>query len=137
MSTTITIDGNLVSDVELRWTKTGKAVCTVRIAVTARRKNAEGGYEDTPAVFYDAICWGPLAEHAADSLAKGARVLAQGTGYDEEWTDREGLTRVKHVIQVQAIGASLRYATVTVHRPAKTDTDAVEQLADAEVIELT
>jgi len=137
MSTTITTEGNLVSDVELRWTKSGKAVCTVRLAVTARRKNADGDYEDTPPVFYDAICWGPLAEHVTDSLHKGHRVLVHGTVSDEQWIDRDGNTRSKHVIQVNAIGASLRYATTAIHRPARDDTDAVEQLADAQVIELT
>jgi single-strand DNA-binding protein len=137
MSATITAEGNLVADPELRITKTGKAVCTVRLAVTARRKNAEGEYEDTPAAFYDAVCWGPLAEHAADSLHRGSRALVHGAAYDEEWTDREGHTRIKHVLQVQAIGASLRYASATIHCPIKTDEQATQQPADAEVIELS
>jgi single-strand DNA-binding protein len=137
MSTTITTEGNLVTDPELRWTKAGKAVCTIRVAVTARRKNAEGEYEDTPAQFYDGVCWGPLAEHVADSaLHKGHRVLIHGSAYDQEWTDREGNTRVKHVIQVQAVGVSLRYATATVHRANGTSVaEAADQLADAEVAE--
>jgi single-stranded DNA-binding protein len=63
----------------------------------------------------DGTCWGALAEHVAQ-LHKGDRVLVHGTTYDEEWTDREGGTRVRHVIQVSAVGASLRYTTVTVHR---------------------
>jgi single-strand DNA-binding protein len=136
MSTTITTEGNLVTDPELRWTKTGKAVCTIRVAVTARRKNAEGDYEDTPAQFHDATCWGPLAEHTAETLHKGHRVLIHGTAYDEEWTDREGNARVKHVIQAQAIGVSLRYATAAMHRANGTNVaEAADQLADAEVAE--
>jgi single stranded DNA-binding protein len=116
MSTTITAEGNLVAEPDLRFAKTtGQAVCNLRIAVSTRRKNIDGEYEDTPAVFFDGTCWGALAEHVAE-LHKGDRVLVHGTTYDEEWTDREGATRVKHVIQVTAAGASLRYTAVTVHR---------------------
>jgi single stranded DNA-binding protein len=128
MSTTITAEGNLVAEPNLQFAKTtGQAVCNLRIAVSTRRKNMDGEYDDTPAVFYDTTCWGALAEHVAE-LHKGDRVLVHGTTYDEEWTDREGGTRVKHVIQVTAAGASLRYGTVTVHR-ANTKTGPVDEPA--------
>jgi single-strand DNA-binding protein len=125
MSTTITTEGNLVADPELRFTKTAKTVCTLRVAVTARRKNTDGDYEDTPAVFFDATCWGTLADHVADSLHKGDRVIIHGTAYDEAWTDRDSNTRIKHVVQVTALGASLRYATATIHRTSKTEPEPV------------
>ena len=132
MSTTITTEGNLTHDPDVRFTKaTGQAVCNLTLAVSARRKNMDGDYVDTPPVFYNATCWGALAEHAAESLRKGDRVLVHGTTYDEEWTDRDGNTRIKHVLQVQAIGASLRYATTRITRASKTD-----HQAEAEVIEL-
>jgi single stranded DNA-binding protein len=128
MSTTITAEGNLVAEPDLRFAKTtGQAVCNLRIAVSTRRKNIDGDYDDTPAVFFDGTCWGALAEHVAE-LHKGDRVLVHGTGYDEEWTDREGATRVKHVIQVTAVGASLRYTTVTIHH-ANAKTGSVEEPA--------
>ena len=120
MSTTITTEGNLTADPELRVTRTtGQPVATLRLAASARRKTMDGEYQDTLAVFYEATVWGALAENAADSLRKGDRVLMHGTGYDEEWTDREGQTRVKHVLQVTALGASLRYATATLTRTSR------------------
>ena len=120
MSTTITTEANLTADPELRFTKaTGQAVASIRLAASARRKGMDGEYQDTPAVFYEATVWGGLAENAADSLRKGDRVLVHGTGYDEEWTDREGQTRVKHLLQVTGIGASLRYATATLTRTTR------------------
>jgi single stranded DNA-binding protein len=128
MSTTITAEGNLVAEPDLRFAKTtGQAVCNLRIAVSTRRKNIDGDFEDTPAVFFDATCWGALAEHVAE-LHKGDRVLVHGSTYDEEWTDREGATRIKHVIQVTALGTSLRYTTVTVHR-ANTKNGPVDEPA--------
>jgi single-strand DNA-binding protein len=103
MTTTITTEANLTTDPILRFTKTtGQAVCTIRLACSARRKNAEGGYEDTLTVFYEGTAWGALAENLAESLRKGDRLLVHGSTYDEEWTDRDGMTRVKHVIQVTA-----------------------------------
>jgi single-strand DNA-binding protein len=128
MSTTITTEGNLTADPELRFTKTtGQAVCTIRLAVSSRRKNIDREYEDTAPVFYEATCWGQLAEHLANSAHKGDRVLIHGTTHDEEWTDREGRSRVKHVLQVQAIGASLRYATTRITRAGKADQAEVDQ----------
>ncbi len=127
-TTTITTEANLTADPELRFTKiTGQAVATIRLAASSRRKDLGGEYVDTPPVFCEATVWGALAEHAADSLRKGDRVLVHGTSFDEEWTDREGRTRVKHVLQVQAIGASLRYTTATIHRASSkpdSETDA-------------
>jgi single-strand DNA-binding protein len=125
MSTTITTEANLTADPELRFTKNnGQAVATIRLAASTRRKNIDGEYQDTPAVFYEATVWGALAENAAISLHKGDRVLAQGTSYDEEWTDREGQTRVKHVLQVTSLGTSLRYATAVLTRTSRTSEPA-------------
>jgi single-strand DNA-binding protein len=129
MWSTITTEGNLTHDPDVRFTKvTGQAVCNLTLAVSLRRKNMDGDYVDTAPVFYNATCWGVLAEHAAESLRKGDRVLVHGTSYDEEWTDRDGNTRAKHVLQVQAIGASLRYATTRITRAAKTE--QAEQLPE-------
>jgi single-strand DNA-binding protein len=128
MSTTITTEANLTADPELRFTKTtGQSVATLRLAVSARRKNIDGDYVDTPPVFYEATCWGALAEHAAESLRKGDRVLVHGSAYDEEWTDRDNRLRVKHVLQVQGLGASLRYATTTITRATSGITDRADQ----------
>jgi single-strand DNA-binding protein len=137
MTTTITTEANLTTDPILRFTKTtGQAVCTIRLACSARRKNAEGGYEDTSTVFYEGTAWGALAENLAESLRKGDRLLVHGSTYDEEWTDRDGMTRVKHVIQVTAAGASLRYATAQITRSSRANPSETALRADeAEPVE--
>jgi len=134
MSMTITTEANLTSDVELRFTKsTGQAVCTARLAVSSRRKNMDGEYEDTVPVFYEATVWGSLAEHLADTASKGDRLLVHGTTHDEQWTDRDGNTRTKHVIQVTALGISLRYATASIHRASKNGAQAQSESVPAEI----
>ena len=136
MSTTITTEANLTADPELRFTKvTGQAVATIRLAVSSRRKNMDGDYEDTPPVFYEGTVWGALAEHVADTFHKGDRALVHGSTYDEEWTVRDGHTRVKHVLLVTSVGVSLRYATATIHRAtsAKSNTQPEPEQSPAEV----
>ena len=137
MSTTITTEANLTTDPILRFTKTtGQAVCTIRLACSARRKNAEGGYEDTLTVFYEGTAWGALAENLAESLRKGDRLLVHGSTYDEEWTDRDGMTRVKHVIQVTVAGASLRYATAQITRSSRANpSETALSVDEAEPVE--
>jgi single-strand DNA-binding protein len=134
MSTTITTEGNLTSDPELRFTQTtGQAVCSVRLAVSSRRKNIDGEYEDTVPVFYEATCWGQLAEHVADTASKGDRLIVHGTTHVEEWTDRDGNRRTKHVLQITAVGVSLRYATATIHRTSKNGAQPESEFVPAEV----
>jgi single-strand DNA-binding protein len=132
--TTITTEANLTSDPDIRYTKTGQPVCHLSLAVSARRKALSGEYVDTPVVFWDATCWNVLAEHAADSLHKGDRVLVHGTGYDEDWTDRDGNTRTKHVLQITALGASLRYATAALTRAGGKIPDAAQDIDAAAVV---
>jgi single-strand DNA-binding protein len=127
MSTTITAEGNLTADPEIRITRTtGQSVCSLRLAVSDRRKTIDGEYADTVALFYEVTVWGALAEHVADSVSKGDRLLVHGTSWDEEWTDRDGGRHVKHVLAASSVGASLRYATARLIRAARAQTEQVE-----------
>ena len=77
--TVITIVGNLTADPELRTTGQGAQVASFTIANTARVYNKQTGqYEDGPALFMRCSAWNDLAQHCAQSLAKGMRVIAQG-----------------------------------------------------------
>ena len=61
--------------------------------------------------------WGLPAENAAESLHVGDRVIVTGTTYQDSYTDSTGDQRTKTVLDAEAIGVSLRYATAT---PVKT-----------------
>lgn len=126
MTSHLTVEGNLTSDPRLNYTSTGKAVANLRIAVSARRKDRAGEYQDTPPVFYDITLWGLPAENAAESLHVGDRVIAAGTTYLDTYSDSTGDQRVKTVLEAEAVGVSLRYATAT---PVKTSR---RQTAEAE-----
>lgn len=78
--TVITIIGNLTSDPEIRTTSQGAQVASFTIANTPRNFNKQTGqYEDGSTLFMRCSAWNEFGQHCARSLAKGMRVIAQGT----------------------------------------------------------
>ena len=75
--TQITVVGNLVDDPELRFTNNGIAVTNLRVAVTQRIQQ-DGEWCDGDTSFLKVNVWRSQAEHLADSLSKGDRVMVTG-----------------------------------------------------------
>ena len=71
------IADNLVETPELRFTNTGTAVANMRVAVTQRIQQ-DGEWRDGDTSFFKVNVWRGQAEHLADSLAKGDRVMVTG-----------------------------------------------------------
>jgi hypothetical protein len=71
------LPGNLVHDPELRFTNTGTAVANMRVAVTQRIQQ-DGEWRDGDTLFSKVNVWRGQAEHLADFLAKGDRVMVTG-----------------------------------------------------------
>ncbi len=79
--TTITIIGNLVNDPELRYTPTGQAVATFRVASTPRFMDRQTNeWKDGDSLFLSCNVWRQAAENVAESLQRGMRVIVSG-GY--------------------------------------------------------
>lgn len=114
--TDITLTGNLTADPELRFTPQGKPCASLQVAVNKRAKQPDGSWGDGPTSYYRCTAWGQLAEHVAESLAKGARVIVQGRLEIREYETRDGQRRVAAEIQVDDIGPSLRFATAQPER---------------------
>mgnify|MGYP002227931596 CR=1 FL=1 len=70
--------------------------------------------------------WRDMAEHCAQSLAKGMRVIAQGRLTQHSWEDEQHQQRSSVELQVDEIGPSLRYATAQV---AKVQRGTLERMA--------
>ena len=60
--------------------------------------------------------WRDMAEHCAQSLSKGMRVIAQGRLQQRSYQANDGSQRTVIELQVDEIGPSLRYATAQVTR---------------------
>ena len=113
--TTLAIVGNLTADPELRTTSQGAQVASFTIANTARVYNKQTGqYEDGAALFMRCSAWNDLAQHCAQSLAKGMRVIAQGRLKQHSYQAQDGTNRTVVEMTVDEIGPSLRYATAQV-----------------------
>jgi single-strand DNA-binding protein len=84
---TITGNGRLTRDVELRSTRSGKSVATVSVASDRRDRRA-------PAVFVDLIVWEGQAEAAAAHLVKGQAVSFSGRFDAREYTTSGGEKRL-------------------------------------------
>ncbi|MFE7155310.1 single-stranded DNA-binding protein [Streptomyces sp. NPDC057636] len=120
--TPITVIGNLTADPELKFTEGGAALAKFTIAATPRTFDRESGqWKDGTATFFRCAAWRQLAEHAADSLTKGARVVAHGRIRQHDWKTDQGENRSMLVMEVDEIGASVRFTTVTINakRPAQ------------------
>ena len=106
---------SLVDDPELRFTSSGVAVANLRVAVTQRIQQ-DGEWRDGDTSFLKVNVWRGQAEHLADSLSKGARVMVTGRLRQRSWETPEGEKRSGAEIEADEVGASLKWATAKVER---------------------
>ena len=115
--TNVTVVGNLTADPELRFAQSGIAVCNFTVASTPRTwDKGSGQWKDGDTLFLPCSIWRDAAEHCAESLTKGTRVIVQGRLQQRSYDDREGNKRTVFEVDVDEVGPSLRYATAVVTR---------------------
>lgn len=120
--TTITIIGNLTDDVSLRFSPAGAAVANFTVASTPRfYDKATNEWKDSDTLFLPCSIWRDAAEHCAESLTKGTRVIVQGRLQQRSYDDREGNKRTIYEVAVDEVGPSLLRATAVVTRAAAGD----------------
>ena len=67
----------------------------------------------------DPYVWRGQAEHLADSLGKGDRVMVTGRLRQRSWETPEGDKRSVAEIEADEVGASLKFATAKVERASE------------------
>jgi single-strand DNA-binding protein len=82
--------GHLANDPELKYTPSGVAVSTFRVAVSRPFTNAQGERE---ADFIDVVAWRQSAEFAANYLGKGRLVAVEGRLQVRSYQDQQGNKR--------------------------------------------
>ena len=113
--TAITIAGNLVNDPELRYTPTGQAVATFRVASTPRFMDRQTNeWKDGESLFLSCNVWRQAAENVAESLQRGMRVIVQGRLKQRSYETKEGEKRTVYEVEVDEVGPSLRNASAKV-----------------------
>lgn len=86
----IILIGRLVADPELRYTQSGIAVATFRLAVDRPFTNREGERETD---FIDVVAWRKLAETCAHNLTKGRLTAVDGRLQVRSYEDNQGIRR--------------------------------------------
>lgn len=115
--TQITIVGNVVNDVELRFVPNGAAVANFRVASTPRTYNKNTSqWEDGESMFLTCNVWRQAAENVAESIKKGMRVIVQGRLKARTYQTKDGDNRTVFEVEVDEVGPSLKYATATVEK---------------------
>ena len=123
--TITTIVGNLTADPELRFTPAGHAVANFTVASTPRTFDRQSGeWKDGDALFMRCTIWRDAAEHVAESLTRGNRVVVQGRLRQRSFETRDGEKRTVVELDVDEIGPSLRYATVKVTKASRSDAES-------------
>lgn len=85
----ITVVGNIGSEPEMRFTKGGDPTLSFSLA-EGHRKQVNGQWEDNGTTWRRVTVWGDKAETLADALAKGQRVMVQGSEQLKEFETKEG-----------------------------------------------
>ena len=113
--TIITVTGNLVADPELRFQPSGAAVASFTVASTPRTFDRQSNeWKDGDTLFLRCTAWRDLAEHIAESLTKGTRVIATGRLVQRNYETREGEKRSVIELAVEEVGPSLTFASAKV-----------------------
>ena len=97
----VSFAGNLTDAPEVRYTEGGIARAMFRVAVSGRR-------EQEPS-FFTVVVWRDQAEHAAQSLSKGSRVVVLGRLQQRSWTAEDGSARSIVEVLAEELGPSPRW----------------------------
>lgn len=97
MLNTITVQGKITKDIELRTTVNGKKFILFCVACQRNYKNAEGKYD---ADFIDCIASEKIAEHIAKYFRKGNEIIVSGELQTRMYDDQNGQKHKSVIINV-------------------------------------
>jgi single-strand DNA-binding protein len=107
----VSFAGNFTDDPQVSYTESGIARAIFRVAMSGRREQE--------ASFFTVIVWRDQAEHAAESLSRGNRVVVMGRLQQRSWTAENGSARSVVEVVAEELGPSLRRTTAVPTRITK------------------
>ena len=105
---TIIIVGNLTQDPELRFTTTGKAVASLRVACSERKKDPSSQWVDGDKVYLNVNVWNDTAENTTKTVVKGDTVVITGKFKQRSYTAKDGTEKTVFEVEADSVGAELR-----------------------------
>lgn len=98
----MTLRGNNVIDVEMKYTQTGTAMLRLRLAVDKWKKSGND-WEKTNTSFFNVQLWGDLAEHTAGIVEKGMRIEVKGQMEERSWETDTGEKRYAYQLNAREV----------------------------------
>ena len=96
----VNIMGNLTRDPEMKYTPSGKAVCSISIA--NNRVYTKNNEKVTEVSYFDVEVWGPVAENCSKYLAKGSGIIVEGRLRQDRW-EKDGKTQSRVRITANSV----------------------------------
>jgi single-strand DNA-binding protein len=89
----VIIVGNLGADPETRYTGSGTAITSIRIATSEQWTDKQSGEKQERTEWHRVKLFGRLAEIAGEYLKKGRQVYIEGSLRTDKYTDKDGVER--------------------------------------------
>ena len=102
---TVQILGNLTKDVEVRYTKSGKAVATFTVAASNTYIDSNGETKEQTA-FINCVAWGKQGE-LLQQYRKGNRLFVEGRLQTRSYETQDGQKRYVTEVVANFVGTSL------------------------------
>lgn len=135
MSNLYTI-GTLGTVPELRFSASGTAWVTARVAVERRVKDKDNGEWKSETDWYNLKAFGTTAENLAQSADKGQRLMIFGSLQTETYQDKKtGEQRESQTIVADDVGIDLRFVTATVQRSVASQGRSNQQQSQASSVD--
>ena len=96
----VNIMGNLTRDPELRYTPSGKGVCSLSIA--NNRVYTKNNERVTEVSYFDIDVWGPTADNCVKYLKKGSGIIVEGRLKQDRW-EKDGKTQSRVRITANSV----------------------------------
>ncbi len=94
--------GRLGQDPELKYTPSGKAVCSFSLATSDSWKD-KSGQKQEKTEWHRVVVWGKLAELCNQYLAKGRQAFVEGKLSTRQWEDKQGNKRYTTEINASSV----------------------------------
>jgi single-strand DNA-binding protein len=89
----VILAGNLGADPETRYTSSGTAISSLRVATSEQWTDKQSGERQERTEWHRVKLFGKLAEIAGEYLKKGRTVYIEGSLRTNKYTDKDGVER--------------------------------------------
>ena len=98
----IMVIGNLGTDPEMRYTPSGSAVTSFRLAASRTYTTSDGERREETE-WFTIVAWNQLAEQVNQYLSKGRRAYVEGRLRSRSWEGQDGQTRFVNEINANTV----------------------------------